>query len=779
MNELQCQCNTSDILQIQGQAWQVTGHLLPEMTSTDSLQRTLEQQATLGGIKGVSRSRFSSHALWHVNREVFISDDATLVAMRVHLLNSSDKPMSLDDVTLFEVTGEEHFHGPGQSMAHWRIVRMSRQKNDVPGSFRPGVEDMDMEHARIDGAELKAGAGVSAEDLANLKVDMTTIRADPSFWFKDRSDASSPGLCLSMLGQTEHLSHLALSSGNDQQAFNSLKVLCEFDNITVKPGQTRSTHWLMLYEADCEEAIRQRQVEMLAQEMHVHEPTPAPSFFCSWYFYGTDFTQADLDENLAAFAQRPLPFDILLIDNGWMTDFGNYEANHRFPQGMEHAAEQITKAGYRPGIWTCPFVVSSKSPILKKYPNLLARDEDGQLMTFHCEKQLECVLDPTSPDAEPYFAELFGKLRSWGFTAHKLDFLRAIIVSPRIRFADPTMTRAQAYRRGMQLIRKYAGKDAYILACGGLFEGTAGLVDGIRIGSDTRGHWQDPNGKTAYQKLGYLARIKQNFFRNHTNRLWHTDPDAMQLRRRDEPFRGHDEYFHLSEGSFTDDEAMTLLVNQYLGGGAVTLCERMVELDDDRYAILRRVMPPTTTPASVIDFDAPQCPTMLWTRVDPEMTRHDPWYTLAVFNWEDQPVEKLVKLSNIPEIAGQKQMGVMELFTQSFYGLRDADDQITLTIPAHGVRLLRIAPWHKRDIPLLLGTDGHLSGGAGEFVSFQLTADCCKGQLSDRWVWPLAWWILADTPQGLQTLKLSLDSNTTCFDFDLSQMLRRDARAMI
>lgn len=777
MNPLRCHWNVSDLLQVQASHWKLSGQLLPDYLSAGDSVNTLSQNMSLGGMTGQTRSRLSTHGSWQINRQVFVSSDATVVAMRVHMLNTSEQDQLLDDVKLFEINGAEQLSGVGRDMGDWRIVRMSRQKNDVPGNFRPGVQDMDMEHARIDGAEIKAGRGVSAEDLARLKVDMTTVRADPCFWLKHRDEDSIPGLCLCMLGQTEHLSHLALSS--DNHTFGRLAVHCEFDGITVRPGQSRYTHWLLIYESDSEEAIRKLQVDMLAHDLRVQEPTPAPSFFCSWYFYGTDFTQADLDENLAEFVKRPLPFDVLLIDNGWMTDFGNYEANSRFPLGMKHAADVIAHAGYRPGIWTCPFVVSNNSSILQKYPNLLARDENGQLMTFSCENRLEYVLDPTSPDAEPYFTELFGKLRDWGYTAHKLDFLRAIIVSPRIRFADKTKTRAQAYRQGMQLIRKHAGNDAYILACGGLFEGTAGLVDGMRIGSDTRGHWQDPNGKTAYQKLGYMARIKQNIFRNHTNRLWHTDPDAMQLRRRNEPFRGHDEYFHLSEGSFTDDEAMTLLANHYIGGGAVTLCERMAELDDDRYHLLRRVMPPATTPAHVIDFDAPSCPTMLWTRVDPEMTRNDPWYTLTVFNWEDQPVDKTVKLSDIPDLQGQMQMGVMELVTESMYGLCDADASITLTVPSHGVRVLRIAPWHHRQTPLLLGTDGHLSGGAGEFAHFQLTVDRCRGQLSDRWVWPLRVWLVLDTPQGMQTLILSLEAGQAAFDFDLGQMLKHDSRAVI
>ncbi len=778
MNCFHCQWNTLDTLHLKTLPWQMSGRLLPEFTGSHSAGQLRKQSMRLGYMQGQSNSRLGTHGPWQIQRELFVSEDQTLIAMRAHLLNHSDQDQVLDDLTLFEISDQTSLSGVGQNMGDWRIVRMSRQKNDIPGNFRPGDDDMDMSHARIDGAEIKAGQGVTAADLAKLKIDKHTVRADPCLWIMARDDDAQPGLCFCMLGQTEHLSHIAISSDDTQEQMTSLCVHCEFDGVIVRPGQRRSTHWLMISASDDQEQLRQTGVQMLAAEMRLAEPTPAPSFFCSWYFYGTDFTQADLDENLAGLKQRPLPFDVLLIDNGWMTDFGCYEANERFELGMTHAAKAIEKAGYRPGIWTCPFVISNGSPILKKYPNLLARDVDGNLMTFSCEKREEHVLDPTSPDAEPYFAELYGKLTSWGYTAHKLDFLRAIIVSPRIRFADPTMTRAQAYRRGMELIRKYAGKDAYILACGGLFEGTAGLADGMRIGSDTRGHWSDPNAATAYQKLDYMARIKQNIFRNHTNRLWHTDPDAMQLRRRHEPFREQEQFFHLSEGSFTDDEAMTLLANQYIGGGAVTLCERMAELDDDRYAMLRRVLPSVAEPAQIIDFDAPKCPTMLWTRIEPEIADHRVWYTLTVFNWEDQPVNKSVPLSVIPGLALEQVMGVMELVTSTHHGLCDGSDVLKLKLPAHGVRVLRIAPWQDRKLPLLLGTDGHLSGGAGEFEMFQLSADRCYGRISERWHWPLRWWLMLDGEHGVQRVALSLNDTGKVFDFDLRQRIKQNMQVV-
>jgi hypothetical protein len=276
-----------------------------------------------------------------------------------------------------------------------------------------------------------------------------------------------------------------------------------------------------------------------------------------------------------------------------------------------------------------------------------------------------------------------------------------------------------------------------------------------------------------------MARIKQNIFRNHTNRLWHTDPDAMQLRRRDEPFRGHDEFFHLSEGSFTDDEAMTLLASQYIGGGAVTICERMAELDDDRYQMLRRVLPPVDVPAKIVDFDAPKCPTMLWSGIEPEIVNHQVWYTLTVFNWEDEAVEKNVSLSVIPELIGERAIGVMELVTFKQFGLRDGKDVLRLTIPAHGVRVLRLSPWHERALPLLLGTDGHLSGGACEFDWLHLSAERCKGRISERWGGALRWWLLVDGDKGVQCVELSVDAEGRAFDMELSMRAKPAAQVMI
>ena len=669
--------------------------------------------ATIGPMSGEILRQVATFAGCRVSRKIFQAADRTVVAVRLGVRN--DNAASIELLSLVPAYAET-LRVADADLADWRIVRAGRQKNDIPGNFRFTDDDIDFEHAKIDAAEFKAGSGVQASDLAKSRGKPDTVQADPYLWIKHRSDASRPGLFVGVLGQTDHLTQIYLQSTEDRRAFHSLAVTCEMDGITLQPGEERTSHWIVFWQVTDEEATRQRHVDLIAELMQIPKPKPPISYYCSWYFYGTDFTQADLDENLAGLRERPIPFDVMLIDNGWMDDFGSYNANERFPLGMQHAAEVIRQAGYRPGIWTCPFVIMKESPALAKFPNLIARDVDGNPVLFPYEKTKEWVVDPTSPDAEDYFAELFGKLKAWGFTAHKFDFLRAITSNPRIRFHDRSMNRAQAYRHGMSIIRRLVGNDAYILACGGLFEASAGMVDGMRVGSDTKGRWADPNATNAYHRMGYVVRIKQNVFRNHTNQLWHTDPDALQLRCRTTPFREKQEFFHLCEGSFTEDEAMSLVAHQYVGGGIVCLCERMAELPDHRHALLRRALPTVTPPARVIDYGHLECPTTFCTKVTPRWGG-TPWATIVVFNWSDTSAERVVDLACADWLAGEPRLAVMELVTQKFLGLHTTHQGIPVIIPRHGCRVFRVAAWDGRT-PMLLGTDGHFSGGAAELADF-------------------------------------------------------------
>lgn len=754
----------------------------PAETAPLQWTRRNTEAAEVGGVAG-GVERFEAPAvIGLVTLDVFRSDGPAahepLIAVRMSVRNDGPDPVELTSLTPLWVDGDAGAELAAGQFADWRVVRAGRQKNDVPGNFRFTDDDIDLQHARIDAAEFKAGSGVQASDLAKGRSPSTSINADPYLWIKNRHDESSTAFFIGVLGQTEHLTRINLACNEARDEFRSLSTICEMDGVVVQPGESRTTHWVVIYESADEETLRQRHVDLFAAVANVPKPTTPPvSYFCSWYFYGCDFTQADLDENLTGLKERPIPFDVLLIDNGWMTDFGTYDANERFPLGMAHAARAIKEAGYRPGIWTCPFVIMKDSPALQKYPNLIARDDAGNAILFPYEQTKEYVVDPTSPDAEAYFTELFTKLRDWGFEAHKFDFLRAITSNARIRFHDRSMNRAQAYRHAMAMFRRLAGDEAYILACGGLFEASAGLVDGMRIGSDTKGRWSDPNGATAYQRMGYVVRVKQNVFRNHTNRLWHTDPDALQLRVRHEPFRNRPEYFHLCQGSFTDEEATTIVAHQYLGGGIVCLCERMVELSDDRLLLLRKALPTVTPPANIVDFGAFECPTTFWTAVTPQWDARQQWATLVVCNWSEAPIERTIRIDAVPQFASESRVAAMELTIQQFLGVRSADDAVVLTIPSHGTRVLRLAAWNGQ-APLLLGTDGHLSGGAAEFTKLRITNDSIQGEIGWKWNVPITVTIGIPNGSALSPCRVTIPATDRRFSLAIPP-LRVNAAAIM
>mgnify|MGYP006280389333 CR=1 FL=1 len=415
-----------------------------------------------------------------------------------------------------------------------------------------------------------------------------------------------------------------------------------------------------------------------------------------------------------------------MIDGSWMDDFGTWQANAEWPGGMKAAAEKIRAAGLEPGIWTCPFVVMAESLILEKYPDLVARDAAGEPCLFGYQGPTCYGVDVTAPSAPAYFNDLYGRLRDWGYRYHKLDFLRAIITAENIVFHDRSLNRAQAYQRGMRLIREAAGADAYILACGGLFEGSAAWADAVRTSSDTVGDWQRQG--YAEDRPACEVTAKQNLLRNYTARFWHVDPDALMLRLRNEPFGSA--WPHFSRGTLTDDEAFTLLTVQYLCGGAACIGERFRELPERRRALLRHLIPQVADPAVALDWLHPGCPSVYLTRLNAPGSGLQPWYTLAVINWENALHERTVEL---PPLGGDaRRWAGFEFCEQRFAGIFECGDPLKMTLPAHGTRVFRFAPWDGCN-PVILGTDLHLSGGACELRNIRVSDRDIHGSVESRW----------------------------------------------
>ena len=503
------------------------------------------------------------------------------------------------------------------------------------------------------------------------------------------------------------------------------------DGIDLPPGGERASLWAYVSVSRDTYAL----VADFADRMGVYHgvktpPANAPAVWCSWYYYGTEFTEALCREDLAALAKEHVPFDVFLIDDCWQQAYGDWQPNGRWPGGMKAMADEIRAAGYIPGLWTCPYLAAPNSRLAQEHPEWLLKLADGNRCTF----SKSFVLDPTFPGVCEHLENEYRRMaRDWGYAYHKMDFMRPVYLDPKVRFHDHTVTRLEAYRMGLEAIRRGMGPDIYLSVCGGHYGGSIGLANTQRSGSDVGDRWEP----------AAITRFQQNLLRTWMGRLWHTDADAMMVRRREQD-DGKVPGGKFRLGRFTDPEAQVVALNQYLAGGIVCFTERFQELAPDRKRLYTHVIPSVNSPAvplpSTLQLDAlhGSCPSQLLTRVTPRCKDLLPWVTVTVVNWADESHDEQVVLSPqvLDTLAGPAYL-VFDWFEQKLLGRYDAGACIPLgKLPPHSARLLRITSWDGRQ-PVLAGTDLHFSGGGVEIADWRVAPDGVDGRIDTHWQVPV------------------------------------------
>lgn len=628
--------------------------------------------------------------------------------IQLSVTNGRAEAIELKHLVPLRVEGQANFTVAGTAIPAWQIFRISRHKNDIPGPYYPTRIDDASKDAGLDGLESKT------DDPSEAKASGRRFHADPGFVVMPDGGPATSHLFIGFSGQTQHLNDVVLELNAERTALASLAAVAEFDGARLTPGATREIHPLYLQTGkDCAgllaehvERIRQQYGSRLADHRNV---------FCTWYFYGPEIVADDLRKDLAEMKRRPIAFDTFLIDYGWADDFGDWTAMpERFPQGMKAMADEIHAAGMSAGIWTAPFLVAPDAEVLKKYPDLLLKTRAGKNVEFampNIGKGRFFVVDPTAPSAPQFLAELCQRLRGWGYDYLKFDFLRGIVTRDDEAFHDPAMDRAQVYRRAMEILRRAAGDDAMIGAWGGLYEANAGIVNINRSGSDVRGHW-DPVLNYNYGTR-YEVRMRQTFARSfYDEKLFTSDQDALQLRRRDTAWRKAKP--HLAMGVFTDEEAFSTVVYRFLGGGVVQVSDKLDEVPQDRYDLYKAVIPTYAPVAQVFNG---------WKEYVPEFfvshfaaTRDLPaWAVVTLCNWngvgKDAAAKSLAfRVSDVPGLPKAEAYAAFEFRTQKLLGVYHASDEIRLELPVHGARVIRLTPLAGAGT-YLVGTDLNLAAG--------------------------------------------------------------------
>lgn len=590
------------------------------------------------------------------------------IICRIKVVNISPQPVKLPDITVLKVESPE-FDVP---FAEMKVFKLARQKNDVPGVFMPARRNDDAYlDAMFDSSEIAAGFGVENANGQGDAADIDVIEADPAMVF-----LVPEMLFAGFAGQDRHLSNVKLAIDHTAEKFHSFTATAELDSRVLAPGEVFQCHDFVIETGSSLPQLLKNHAERIAG-LYGSRHLPFDNVYCTWYYYGNDINRQEVLDNLEYIAGKNLPFQVYQLDNGWHTGFGDWDTDTgKFPGGMVEIADRIRAAGIVPGIWTAPFVLQPYSKAVALYPDLVLRDENGEPCIFKTSYGDCYTLDPTAENAEKFLTGLFRKLADWGYVYHKLDFLRAVFIHKNARFAGKT-TRAEAYRRGMQLIRNAVGGNGFVNACGGLFEASAGLVEVVRSGADLRGHWY--GGKSG-RIANYNMRMKQNLWRNFYNRLWSVDPDALQLRRNDVMWGTKPKAAHLSCADFTDVEAYSITVNQYLGGGIYCVSERFKTFDADREEMLRFLLPLRNGVPEIVGGTDGYMPEIFYSGKNEHL--------LAVCNWHGDESKKYTLTSQMlpAGVSGE----VTEIYSHETVGMVAPGEDLTVELPPHAAAIYRI-----------------------------------------------------------------------------------------
>lgn len=268
-----------------------------------------------------------------------------------------------------------------------------------------------------------------------------------------------------------------------------------------------------------------------------------PRVWCSWYSLYTAIDEKILHESFDGLGN--LPFDVLQVDDGWQNDIGDWEANEKFPSGMQTLAEKIKSTGRRAGLWLAPLLVAKSSRLYREHKDWLLRDEKGRLVSagFNWGQQLY-ALDTTHPNVISWLVALMKLVRRWGFDYYKLDFLYAGALKGK-RYKD--MPREAAYRECLRYMREAMGEGSFFLTCGTPILPALGMCDAIRIGPDVSHEWENYRNETLLQN--FATPGTKNAIRTVVHRLWlkplvHIDPDV--------------EYFESKENSLAEEHKQQL-----------------------------------------------------------------------------------------------------------------------------------------------------------------------------------------------------------------------------
>jgi hypothetical protein len=320
-----------------------------------------------------------------------------------------------------------------------------------------------------------------------------------------------------------------------------------------------------------------------------------------------------------------LPLHTLMINKDYCT-FGDWlDPDELWEGGLDRAAREIFKDGYRAGIWLAPFAVSENSKLFKQHPDWVLKDfENKPIPEKVTANGILYALDGSHPGFQKYLIKVFKTLRKTGFIYYETGLMDwGLKDSWKIKRATPGKTSVQIYREVLQLIREEIGQGSLWVADQAPYGPTIGYADIVKVSNETNNGWDE-------QGVGNM--LQETYFTHYFNNIyWQNNPGNIDL-------------LNIND-QLSKNEKISLALWKAILGGSVGTSDDMTKWNNDQLDYFRFLEPNKRQQNAFLPF----WPDPDEIKVAVRVYKQQRSWGVLFFNDKDVPVNKVFDIFSLIE----------------------------------------------------------------------------------------------------------------------------------